>query len=56
MERRPLDQRADPGQHPAAPAGIGSPSSEISPAVGRISPSSIRIVVVLPEPFGPRKP
>src|SRR2546425_97131 len=26
------------------------------PAVGRISPSSIRMVVVLPDPLGPRKP
>src|SRR5437899_10752793 len=26
------------------------------PALGRINPSSIRIVVVLPDPLGPRKP
>src|SRR5437016_14348322 len=26
------------------------------PAVGRISPTSMRMVVVLPAPFGPRKP
>src|SRR5215218_2406298 len=26
------------------------------PAVGRIRPTSMRIVVVLPAPFGPRKP
>src|SRR6185437_2236906 len=36
--------------------GIASPSRSIDPADGEISPSSIRMVVVLPEPFGPRKP
>jgi pyruvate, water dikinase len=30
------------------------PSTSASPEVGRASPSSSRIVVVLPEPFGPR--
>ena len=39
-----------------APAGIGEPSRLISPAVAEISPSSIRMVVVLPEPLGPRNP
>src|SRR6478609_6978897 len=32
------------------------PQIEIEPAVGRIKPTSIRIVVVLPAPFGPKKP
>src|SRR6185437_10267786 len=36
--------------------GIGSPNSSTRPAVGPIRPISILIVVVLPEPFGPRKP
>ena len=33
-----------------------SPRISKLPDVGRNSPSSIRIVVVLPAPFGPRKP
>src|SRR5437660_933523 len=32
------------------------PKMMARPAVGRIRPSNIRIVVVLPEPLGPRKP
>src|SRR5579872_6286040 len=32
------------------------PNITTCPAVGRIKPSNIRIVVVLPEPLGPRKP
>jgi hypothetical protein len=35
---------------------MGEPNNEISPAVGEIRPKSMRIVVVLPEPFGPKKP
>ena len=56
VEGRALDEGADPGECGPAPAGISAPSSRIWPAVGEIRPSSIRIVVVLPEPFGPRKP
>src|SRR4051794_23933226 len=37
-------------------SGTGSPKSRMVPAVARASPSSIRIVVVLPDPFGPRNP
>ena len=37
-------------------AGTGAPSIAARPAVGRTRPSRQRIVVVLPEPFGPRKP
>src|SRR6476469_9526682 len=40
---------------PAA-AGIGAPSSSTVPAVGRDSARSMRIIVVLPEPFGPSTP
>ena len=41
----------------AGPSAMGSrPNSVATPAVGRIRPSSIRSVVVLPAPFGPRKP
>jgi len=37
-------------------SGTGYPSSQIDPVVGLVSPSSIRIMVVLPAPFGPRYP
>ena len=36
------------------PAGTGCPSSRIDPEPGLVSPSSIRISVVFPAPFGPR--
>src|SRR6185437_11211830 len=39
-----------------APPGTGTPSSDAVPLVGKARPSSILIVVVFPEPFGPRKP
>ena len=42
---------------PRASAAVASdsstPSIEMRPAVGRINPASIRMVVVLPAPFGP---
>ena len=53
MERRTLDQRPDARDSSLGPS---PPSTECVPEVGNTSPSSIRIVVVLPEPFGPRKP
>ena len=56
VRRRPLDQRADRGSTSRASRGIGRPSSSIVPDVASTSPSSIRTVVVLPEPFAPRKP
>jgi hypothetical protein len=34
----------------------GLPLTVTDPAVGRSSPRIIRMVVVLPAPFGPRKP
>ena len=37
-------------------AGTGSPKRRTSPPVGRINPIRILMVVVLPAPFGPRKP
>lgn len=37
-------------------SGTGRPRSRRVPASGLTSPSSSRIVVVLPEPFGPRNP
>src|SRR6185369_14603092 len=40
----------------SACSGIRKPSTSISPAVGSSRPQSMRIVVDLPEPFGPRKP
>src|SRR5450755_443444 len=44
------------GRTRTTPSGIGTPSSSAWPLVGKARPSSIRMVVVLPEPFGPRKP
>ncbi len=35
---------------------MSSPSTRASPDVERSRPSSIRIVVVFPDPLGPRKP
>ena len=35
---------------------ISSPSTRTVPLVGGKMPSSMRMVVVLPAPFGPRKP
>ena len=40
----------------AASRGMGRPSSSIVPDVASTSPSSIRTVVVFPEPLAPRKP
>ena len=57
VERRSLDQRADPAQRPG---GAGRAwvrrGPRCSPTSAAIRPSSIRMVVVLPDPFGPRKP
>ena len=35
---------------------LSMPKRTARPALGRMSPSSMRIVVLLPEPFGPRNP
>ena len=35
---------------------VSSPKTSARPPVGRMNPSSVRMVVVLPAPFGPRKP
>ena len=40
----------------ARPSGTGRPSSRTAPLVGRTRPRTQRIVVVFPEPLGPRKP
>src|SRR5207302_471105 len=37
-------------------AGMGRPRSWKVPLLGRVSPRSVRIRVVFPAPFGPRKP
>ena len=44
------------GSTVAQPSGIGSPSTSTEPLVAPIRPRSIRMVVVLPDPFGPRNP
>ena len=57
VRRRPLDQRPDLREHLARLGRASAcPSSSTLPDVASTSPSSIRTVVVLPEPFGPRKP
>jgi hypothetical protein len=40
----------------SASRGMLQPSTSISPSVGFNNPHNMRIVVDLPEPFGPRKP
>ena len=40
----------------SAPACTGSPCTNTWPESGRISPTSIRMAVVLPAPFGPSRP
>ena len=52
VERRLLDHGTDPGKTRIGPP----PFSRATPLVGRTNPSSIRSVVVLPAPFGPRNP
>ena len=57
VRRRALDQRPDLRAAPSrADAGIGRPSTSIVPDVASTRPSSIRTVVVLPDPLAPRKP
>ena len=57
VEGRALDQGAHPGEDVAGPGRHRLPQQlRRVPCVGATSPSSIRMVVVLPEPFGPRKP
>ena len=54
IEGRGLDQRPDARQPLGEPGG--GAEDRAWPDVGRTRPSSIRNVVVLPAPFGPRKP
>ena len=56
LERRALDQRADPGRGSGRVGRAARRARCRSPAVGRTSPRSIAMVVVLPAPFGPMKP
>ena len=56
IESRALRPGSRRGAAPGPPPGIGTPSSSARPLVGKARPSSILIVVVFPEPFGPRKP
>ena len=44
------------GSTSRAERGIGRPITSIEPDVASTSPSSIRTVVVLPDPLAPRKP
>ena len=57
VEARRARQVAEPLAVAPRPSAHGSwPSTETLPASARSSPSAIRIAVVLPAPFGPRKP
>ena len=49
-----VDDGPDPRQRHVAVPGTGYPSSDIVPASAWVSPSSTRMSVVLPAPFGPR--
>ena len=51
-----VDQRADPAHRLRPARGRAGPSTVAVPEVGRARPRTQRIVVVLPEPLGPRKP
>ena len=51
-----LGQQADPRAHVVRPTGQVDAADPGRPSVGAIMPASIRTVVVLPAPFGPRKP
>ena len=55
MEVGRLERRPDDGER-VGDVVVATPLDGCVPAVGRISPRSIRRVVVLPAPFGPRKP
>jgi hypothetical protein len=55
VEAGGLQQRADLRAGDRS-SSYGRPSKVAVPDVGRTSPSSMRRVVVLPEPFGPRNP
>ena len=55
MEAGRLEHRADVAGR-LGELGVGRPSIVALPLVGLTRPSSIRRVVVLPAPFGPRKP
>ena len=55
MARAGVDEGADPA-HRLGQLPVGAAEHVAVPAVGRVSPRTQRIVVVLPEPLGPRKP
>ena len=55
-ELRGLHEGADPRRSPGSAPGAGAVEQPHLAGVGATSPSRARIVVVLPEPFGPRKP
>ena len=55
VEARDLQRRADGARRVVEPP-VGAAEDLRLPAVGRASPRTIRSVVVLPAPLGPRKP
>ena len=56
IEGAAIDQRADPAQHGVVGGEIAIRTARPGPRVGAIRPISMRIVVLLPAPLGPRKP
>ena len=55
MELRPLEHGADHRER-SLELAVGQAVDVAVPEVGSARPSSMRSVVVLPAPFGPRKP
>ncbi|BAS17911.1 hypothetical protein AHiyo8_62140 [Arthrobacter sp. Hiyo8] len=56
VEGRPSTSEPTLGRTVASWRGISPPRTRMRPFVAAANPSSNRMVVVLPEPFGPRKP
>jgi hypothetical protein len=56
LQPRPLEDQVLDAMAEESPGPGESPNSERLPLVGRSRPSINRMVVVLPAPFGPRKP
>ena len=56
VERRVLEDQADPRRGPRSGRGDVDAGDLATPEVGRISVHRMLIVVDFPAPFGPRKP
>ena len=51
-----LDDSTRPGLQPGGSGWSSTPNTLVAPLVGLMSPRRQRMVVVLPDPFGPRYP